>query len=103
MPSRWEGLPLVALEAGAHGCALLTTNIGPFLELVEDGKTGRLFPVDDYRALARHLVVTQKSEWRRMGSLARDLVRKNYALQKTLRRTIQVYYALHRSDRSGIQ
>lgn len=37
-----EGLPSVILEAGAAGCAVVTTNRGGVGEIVENGKTGLL-------------------------------------------------------------
>jgi glycosyltransferase involved in cell wall biosynthesis len=38
--SRWEGVPLSLLDAMAHGCAVVATDVGAVCELVESGRTG---------------------------------------------------------------
>jgi len=54
LSSRWEGLGLVILEAMATGTPVVATDcpFGPG-ELVSDGETGLLVPVEDPEALAR--------------------------------------------------
>jgi glycosyltransferase involved in cell wall biosynthesis len=47
-----EGLPNVLLEAGAAGCAMVATAAGGAVEIVIDGMTGLLVPVNDVDALA---------------------------------------------------
>ena len=56
MPSRWEGFPNAAAEAAAAGAAMLLADCpyGP-REIVQDGYTGTLFPVDDGAALAAQI------------------------------------------------
>ncbi|MBO2464854.1 glycosyltransferase [Actinomadura violacea] len=51
LPSRWEGLPLTALEALATGRSLVGTDIPGIAEVVRPG-LGALVPVDDPAALA---------------------------------------------------
>jgi glycosyltransferase involved in cell wall biosynthesis len=53
-PSRWEGLSLVALEALASGCSLVTTDVPGMREVVGEGDeaAGAIAPVDDEHALA---------------------------------------------------
>ncbi|MFI0406168.1 glycosyltransferase [Actinomadura sp. 3N508] len=51
LPSRWEGLPLTALEALATGRPLVGTDIPGIAEVVRPG-AGALVPVDDPAALA---------------------------------------------------
>lgn len=42
LPSRWEGLPLVAAEAMAAGLAVVGTRVPGLAEAVDDGRTGIL-------------------------------------------------------------
>ena len=44
MPSRWEGLPLTALEALASGTPLVATSVRGLRELVTDGENALLVP-----------------------------------------------------------
>jgi glycosyltransferase involved in cell wall biosynthesis len=40
--SRWEGVPLSLLDAMAHGCVVVATEVGGVSELVEDKRNGLL-------------------------------------------------------------
>ena len=52
IPSRWEGMPLVALEAGRAARPVVATPVQGLGEVVIDQVTGLLVPVDDAAALA---------------------------------------------------
>jgi glycosyltransferase involved in cell wall biosynthesis len=54
MPSRWEGLPLTALEALASGTPLVATSVRGLRELVTDGENALLVP-EEPDALAEAL------------------------------------------------
>ena len=55
IPSRYEGLPLVLLEAMLSGCAIVATGVGSILDALQDGETGLVVPVDNADALANAL------------------------------------------------
>src|SRR3954462_7755850 len=44
LPSRFEGVPLVILEAQRMGCAVAATDVGAVAEIVTDGADGVLVP-----------------------------------------------------------
>jgi glycosyltransferase involved in cell wall biosynthesis len=55
LTSRWEGLPLVVLEALASGTPVVATAARGVRELVHDEETALLAPLDDIDALASGL------------------------------------------------
>ena len=46
LPSRFEGVPLIVLEAQRFGCAVVATDVGATDEIVDDGVDGFLVPHD---------------------------------------------------------
>ncbi len=57
MPSLTEGLPVVGVQALAMGLAMVVSNIGGFVDLVDEGKNG--FLIDDkdkYEEVLRELI-----------------------------------------------
>ncbi|MGW5686438.1 glycosyltransferase [Nonomuraea sp. NPDC003754] len=56
LPSRWEGLPLTALEAMATGRSLVCYDVPGLAELVGDG-VGAAVPAEDVAALAEALLL----------------------------------------------
>jgi glycosyltransferase involved in cell wall biosynthesis len=52
LPSRFEGLGRVVIEAFARGRGVVATRAGGILDLVEDGRQGLLVDVDDVDGLA---------------------------------------------------
>jgi glycogen(starch) synthase len=56
LPSRFEGLGRVVIEAFARGRGVVATRAGGILDLVEDGREGLLVEPDDTRGLSDALV-----------------------------------------------
>jgi glycosyltransferase involved in cell wall biosynthesis len=55
LPSRVDSLPCVVMEAMAAGVPSVATESGGAAELIVDGVTGRLVPIDDVEAMATAL------------------------------------------------
>ena len=53
MSSRWEGLPMVLLEAAASSLPIVATDVGGSRDAVLDGVSGYLTPVADPAAVGR--------------------------------------------------
>jgi glycosyltransferase involved in cell wall biosynthesis len=56
MPSLWlENSPVVIQESFAAGVPVIASGQGGMAELIEDGRSGRLFPAGDVEALTAHM------------------------------------------------
>ena len=58
LPSRWEGMPNVVLEAMAAGLPVIASDVDGTSELIADGKTGVLFTSEDLNGLSAALKST---------------------------------------------
>jgi glycosyltransferase involved in cell wall biosynthesis len=96
LPSLWEGMPHVVLEAMSAGRPVVASRIAGLAELVEDGKTGLLFRSGDPRSLAEALLklITNPALARTMGDAGREHVMKNFQLKETVRKTVHLYREL---------
>ena len=54
-PSRSEGHSITVLEAGTLQTPLVCSEIPAFTDMIADGVTGDIFPMDDHRSLARKI------------------------------------------------
>lgn len=81
-----DGIPNVLIEAGAAGCALVSTPVSGISELIEDGVSGLLVPERDARALADALarLAAEPALSERLGLGARDTVRGRFDLRRNV-------------------
>jgi len=93
LSSRWEGLPLVIIEAMRAGIPVVATNVGGVSEAVVDGKTGYLVAAGDARGLRSKLVKLMNSQdlRRRMGEAGRARYEKYFTVERMLQETNKIY------------
>ncbi len=84
-----EGISNSLLEAMSTGIAVVVTDTGGNPEVVEDGRSGLLFPVGDSQRLADHLVrlYARPEERNRLAQQARQRVSESFSLESMVRRT----------------
>ena len=94
LPSEWyENAPVAALEAFAHGKPVVGSNLGGIPELVENGRTGRLFPAGDADALRECLAATWNDRAARgeMGAAARRRVVAEFSAERHAEALLELY------------
>ena len=71
MPSRWEGMPLWAIEVMRSGRVLVCSSHGAFPHFIEHGRTGFLIDIDRPGFLDRALLQLETSDLPMVGRAAR--------------------------------
>lgn len=95
-PSRLEGLPLTVLEAMACGLPVITAASSAMPEIVVQGETGWLCPLDDAAAFAgaaRQLAI-QPQCWRAMRDAAHRRAVERFALKRQVKLWLKHYQQL---------
>jgi glycogen(starch) synthase len=103
VPSRWEGLPLVCLEAMASGRAVVATRVDGIPDVVVDGETGLLVPRDDPQKLAEALtaLLSDPPRCARFGQSARDVVRRELTWETVANRYMRTLTEAAAGPRQG--
>ena len=96
IPSRWEALPLVLLEAMALGKSVVATNVGGTQEALEDGKTGILVPPFNSGALANAIMslVSNRETAQMMGKAGTQRAQQLFSVEKMIMHYERLYLDL---------
>ncbi len=104
LPSLWEGLPYVLVEAAALGKPIIATDIDGVREVIKSGVTGMLVPPRDPGALAAAILFLLKERTLavRLGEAARAKVPPQFSVKSMIRESGSLYLELlaKRSRRS---
>lgn len=103
IPSRFEGMPLVALEAAAAGRAVVSTPVHGLADVVVDGATGVIVPPEDPERLAAGLVALLADPPRAaaLGAAARRRCVDRFSLDHTADEYDERFHALVRASRGA--
>jgi glycosyltransferase involved in cell wall biosynthesis len=93
VPSRWEGLGSILIEAMAMGTPVVTTAAGPIPDVVGTG-WARVVPPEDPAALARAVIATVRQspdECRHRGEIARSRFAASFTIAATADAMVAFY------------
>ena len=105
LPSLFEGLPLVAIEALAAGKAMVATAVDGTPEVIVDGKTGLTVPSRDVDRLAAAICRLLRDPGLRqaVGRAGRAWVEEHFSQEQQIRGTQELYLdALRRPHRAAV-
>jgi len=93
LSTRWEGCPLVVLEAGICGTPAVVSDVPGAREVVRDGVTGLLFPAGDVTALASYVerLANDPDRRRALGHAGNAFVREKFAVDVMIERYRTLY------------
>ncbi len=96
LPSRREGLPLSLLEAAACGRPMIATDVPGCREVVRDGETGVLVPLDDAPRLADAIAAMAADPVgrARMGAAARLRAEREFSAATIASQITAIYREL---------
>lgn len=96
VPSRSEGLGLVAVEAMAAGRPVVASRTGGLPEVVVDGETGLLVAPEDPDGLARaiRMLLADPERSARMGAAGRERARALFSAERMAAETAALYEEL---------
>jgi glycosyltransferase involved in cell wall biosynthesis len=104
VPSRWESFGYVAAEAAAAGRPVVGSRITALEDVVTDGVTGRLVPVDSPEPLSDALadLLSKPSTAKRMGAAAAEDIAERCDPDRIAAATLSAYeLAIDRWRRRG--
>ncbi|MCL2716413.1 MAG: glycosyltransferase family 4 protein [Alphaproteobacteria bacterium] len=91
MPSRWEGLPMIAIEAMRAGLPLFASTAGGLAEMIEDGVSGRHLASMEPADIANTIRATTAGQLARFASNARLRFREFYTARAMATRMDALY------------
>ena len=99
VPSAYEGLPMVILEAMQHGIPVVATRVSGHPEVIVDGVNGLLVPLDDPAAMADAAVrvLEDPSLEARFGAHARSVANERFSVERQVSAYLAEYERLVRS------
>ena len=68
LSSRWEGMPLVLMEAMAHGLPIITSELAVCQEIM--GDFGMYFSVGDVKGMAQRMTEATQIDWQEKSEQA---------------------------------
>ena len=95
LPSLYEGMPNVVMEAMAVGKAVLATDVNGVRELVVDGETGVIVPSQNAESLAEAIVtlIDDPQRLKKLGQAGLNRVREHFTISAMIKNLEQYFLA----------
>ncbi len=92
-PTLTEALSNVLLESMINGLPVIATNTGGNPEVIEDGKSGILIPLEDSKAIAENVcgLLSSPEKMKKLSQNAQKRVRENFSFSKTVNEYLKLY------------
>jgi glycosyltransferase involved in cell wall biosynthesis len=91
MPSRWEGMPLLAIEVLRSGRPLMCSDHGAFPYFIKNGVNGALMNIGTPGFLDRALTVFENADRPAMNAAARATFETMFSAERMNRDLIELY------------
>ena len=100
VPSLYEGLPTIILEAMAAGVPVVATNVGGNSEIIVNGETGFIVPPKDSSVLAEYIgkILENNNLVESMRVMSRERAIQYFSLDKMMREVEGIYKNSKRKD-----
>ena len=101
LPSRWEGMPIVLLEALSVGCIPICSSVGGLPEVIADGENGFLSQspeFEDYIKVVRRFLLLSDVEICQMKNRTLQSFEK-YSVEETSKAYCNYYHLLSNKSR----
>jgi glycosyltransferase involved in cell wall biosynthesis len=101
VPSAYEGLPMVILEAMQYGLPVVATHVSGHPEVIDEGVNGFLVPLDDPTAMANAAlrVLEDASLGSRLGANGRSTAASRFSVERQVTTYLAEYEHLVRNRR----
>jgi len=98
LPSRWEGMPNVLLEAAASGTPIVATDVEGVREIIEDGRSGLIVSPGDVAGLGEAMlrVLDDSALAADLAERARQRVAEDYDIDALVNRYLELYQGSQR-------
>jgi len=103
LPSLADPLPVVVLEAMRVGKPVVATRSGGAAEMVVDGKTGLLVPVNDPASMAHAIIslLENSKKMKVMGKRGKNRVKKVFSYEQYIRNFERMFYNVASMERNN--
>jgi glycosyltransferase involved in cell wall biosynthesis len=105
LPSRWEGMPMVLLEAMGSSAPVVVTRVEGVDEIVEDGQNGLTVEPENAALLAEAILrlLLNGNERRQLGTAARSKIETGFTLDYACWQYAQILLPGLKSDAAAVK